>query len=119
MTDSEGQIAQDGAEAAAAKALRDRIDENADGSLVLKLHHPVTFEGADIERLTMRKITVFALRKVVNDKGTYNALDMACVLALPEGAADKLDSAVDADLLVLAVQTQMGKYQRASQATGS
>jgi hypothetical protein len=138
MTDSDGQITgggdtapetntedltleeiEDGEREAFKAELMSRITANSDGSLILRLFKPIDWKGRPLEKVTMRRINVGAMRKVVGTTGEYNALDMACVLTVPAGAGDELESEGDLNLLVMAVQTQQGKYQAASEASGS
>lgn len=92
-----------------------RVEENDDGTIIVRLHRHVKTGGESHTRITVHEFTSKILPKAerMEKEGatTEVMLDIARDLCTPKGASDALRGMKDTQNLVQAVTIQMGKYQ--------
>lgn len=82
--------------------------ENADGTIVLRLHHPVEMNGDKVTRATVRRVTVKDMRFAqIGERVDTATLTEGLV---PSGLFNALESIEDADLFLAAGGHQLGKF---------
>lgn len=93
------------------------IEENADGSAIVKLQKPVMLDGQPLDRLTVPALRGKHMRHASWAYGSVptmgQVIGFAAEVVLPRGALDELEAHVARDLAV-EVTLLLGK----SQATG-
>lgn len=89
------------------------IEENSDGSLIIRLVRAVEFRGEKLHRLTLRRVKVRDVRIAEGKTKLEQAHVFADLLVQPEGAVAELESDWDYAVVQRAVGRQLGKYQEA------
>jgi hypothetical protein len=95
------------------------VEYNADGSAILKLRDPVRFEGAEVERLTVPRVTGRHLRAAPflldGSAATLGQIvTFANEVVVPAGVLDELDAQVARDVATEVVALMAGKKTRAT-----
>ena len=98
------------AEVQAAWARADeRIEQNADGSFILRLYVPIVVDGEKTARLTLRPIRVRDVRAV---RGAGSEAELyAERLIAPAGAFDEIASDADFTIAIRAVSRALGNFR--------
>jgi hypothetical protein len=99
------------------------VEENSDGTAIVKLAEPVQFQGAPLSRLTIPRITGKHMRNADWQYGHQNfsigqVVRFANAVVLPAGVIDELDAALATELAVEVV-LHMGKASRVTGAEPS
>lgn len=82
--------------------------ENEDGTIVLRLHHPVDFMGSKVSRVTMGRIRVKDMRAAaVDDRTDLGKLTESLVEPRVFALLERMG---DHDLFVAAGNRQLGKF---------
>lgn len=85
-----------------------RLEENADGTIIVKLNRPVRVGSEDVARLTVGRMKAKHVRQVTRAGGGLD--DYADLIVTPEGATGELESDEDHVAVMRAVDRQLGKY---------
>lgn len=89
---------------------RKRIENAGDGVLVVKLLVPVKLDGQEHSRILVGKVRVRHVRKAGGEDHVWAYADQLCS---PAGLFDELESDLDHAAVCVAVEEQLGKFQRA------
>lgn len=90
--------------------LRESIDENADGTMIVRLVMPPEVNGTKHRKLTVRPVKVRDVRAVGADGGSPE--EYAARLVEPPEAFDELECERDYSAVLVAVDDQLGKFRR-------
>lgn len=86
-----------------------RLEENGDGTIIVRLLCPVQVAGETLHRLTVGRVKV---RHVRDSRGREDEVDhYADALVRPAGAVGELESDADYTAVIRAVERQLGKYR--------
>lgn len=85
-----------------------RLEENSDGTIIVKLTRPARVGSEDLHRLTVGRIKAKHVRQVTRAEGSLD--DYADLIVIPEGATGELESEEDHVAVMRAVDRQLGKY---------
>lgn len=95
----------------------ERLLENADGTIVIRLRKSAKLGGEEHDRLTVHEFTAKLLPKLEKmhqsggEPSLEAMLELAEDLSTPKGIVGELRSHADVELVVDAVNRQAGKYQ--------
>lgn len=92
--------------------LDERIVENADGTLIVRLVEPITVDGQELGRLTVRRVRVRDVRAVFGVP-EIQALAYADLLIEPARALDELATEYDFNVALRAVERALEKFRSA------
>lgn len=96
-------------------AYRDRcarsLEENADGTIIVRLSRPVMVAGEEVSRLTVGAVKVRHHRLARDQRFATDAY--ADALVRPEGAVGELETDRDYMAVLVAVERQLGKFRGA------
>jgi hypothetical protein len=91
--------------------LEGMLEENADGTIVVRLKCPIDVGGKTISRITVGTIRAKHIRASESTGGSHRAI--CDLVASPKEALEELEAEID-DLAVLyATGKQLGKYRAA------
>ncbi|HLS32164.1 MAG TPA: hypothetical protein VK039_01115 [Brevibacterium sp.] len=91
----------------------ERIIENSDGTIVVKLVEPVRLRGDTVERVMLRRLRAKDMRLYIDDGGIdtlTKLVDVACAIASPEGIVDELLCQADVTAVLRATSEIVGKF---------
>lgn len=92
-----------------------RIVENADGTLIVKLLEPITFDGTELSRVTIQRVKVRHARATRHAERETEAY--AEQLLLPAGVLDELAAEADYLAVMRATERALGKFRAAGEVT--
>ncbi len=95
-----------------ARQLEKQLQPQQNGDIVVELSSPVTFEGTEVSKVTVRAIRVRDVKRAKLSYGPEGETILE-VIAEPSGIAEELASERDHEACLMAAGKQMGKYRRA------
>lgn len=89
----------------------ERLDDNADGTVIVRLERPIIVDGEELHRLTVGRVKVRHHRTA--RAANFGIDAYADELVTPKGAVGELECDADYMAVQVAVSRQLGKFRGA------